>query len=217
MIYSTPTVPTISSPLKITNYELDFSYTFDKNQLTRTFNVAPFSGVFQFVPPTVPILATDTQYPQFALEQANIKRMPGDIAHVELIYSQYQNLTTVVENSSAMEEPIQLNPSFNAYCTAHPGEWDTTLNAFVSTSPKYGITSYEVGTKEVTISVASYGFQDLDPTIIGTIQSPPIGGNGGGNGSWLIMAQNQSRQGYFWFVSTTYKFNPNGWDTDFYS
>ena len=76
--------------------------------------------------------------------------------------------------------------------------------------------SYYVGTKEVTVTYAFNGFQDLDPDYIGTLDSPPIGGEGEAANGWLVIAQNQSRQGYFYFVSTTYKYNPNGWSKVWY-
>ena len=118
---------------------------------------------------------------------------------------------TAVEQSSQQEVPIQEHPHFSDWLA----DWDATNNQFISTSTKYGISSYLKGTTTVTVTQYFYQQPLTKMADIGCTEMP-LGTWPGSAQNWLIIASTRQQQNQNWTSQTTYLYSFKEWNSDIY-
>lgn len=120
--------------------------------------------------------------------------------------------TTYESQGSMTELPIQQHPDFDTWSS----EWDEAAGAFKSSSDKYGVTSYIVGSVTVT-KTEYFATQPTDRyASVGTLEAP--GGSYSGANKWLIIGTARRKVSDTLYTrETQYLYSAKGFDTDIYS
>lgn len=162
------------------------------------------------------IILPNTAHPTFSgyvSKKCTAERLPGGLCEIQVSYAtNYKELpdTTYVEQSGIIQESIKNHPKFSEYAS----DWDEATGDFKPGTPKYGITTFAVGTRSVT-KTEYFTTKPSDRTSsIGKIENP--GSDYSDAGHWLITESNRIQQDSFWIRQTSYLYSAILWDTDFY-
>lgn len=120
--------------------------------------------------------------------------------------------TTFDETTSYVELDIRQHPNFASLKSTG---WDDEKGEFLPTSKHYGVTSYIVGSTQVTVtsyhrSQPSSGYQS-----VGGVGAP--GGGFGGARNWIVVGSGRRKVGENLFAKEiVYLYSAKGWDADIY-
>jgi hypothetical protein len=163
--------------------------------------------------------SSSSDFPNFELASWQAKKEPPYLAILTLTYkiASASDTTPVPptefnESTTSMEKAIPAHPDFEEKFEQF---WDKEKGEFLQDSPYRGISSYSVGTTQITIT--EY-FRNKPSTLreeIGTLRNPP-GEGGSGNGKWLLIGSNRSQRGQFWSRDNVYLYNRDKWNADIY-
>ena len=143
----------------------------------------------------------------FYLQQAEHVELDAGLCEITLTWATDFDVfpaDTAVEQSSQQEVPIQEHPNFSDWSS----DWDASNNQFLSTSTKYGISSYLKGTTTVTVTEYFYSQPNTKMADIGCTEMP-MGTWPGSAQNWLIIASTRQQQNQNWTRQTTYLYRSN--------
>ncbi len=120
--------------------------------------------------------------------------------------------TTYDEQTSYVELDIRQHPNFS---TLKATGWDDEKGEFLPTSPHYGVTSYIVGSTQVTVTSYHRSQPSSSYTMVGS-RSAPGGGFGGAN-NWLVIGTSRRKVGENLYAKEiVYLYSAKGWSTAIY-
>ena len=120
--------------------------------------------------------------------------------------------TTYQESTTYNELDIRQHPNWAADFAA---DWDEDAEAFKPSSPFYGVTSYIVGTTNVTKTVFSATQPNPQFATVGKTEAP--GGDYTDASKWLIVGTSRSQKSESLFaVDTDYLYSAIGWNSTIY-
>lgn len=120
--------------------------------------------------------------------------------------------TTFDEQTSYVELDIRQHPNF---ASLKATGWDDEKGEFLPSSPHYGITSYIVGSTQVTVTTYHRSQPSSSYALVGTKQAP--GGGFGGTNNWLVIGTSRKKSGENLYAKEiTYLYSAKGWSSDIY-
>lgn len=120
--------------------------------------------------------------------------------------------TTYDEQTSYVELDIRQHPDFT---TLKATGWDEEKGEFLPTSEHYGITSYIVGSTQVTVTSYHRSQPSSSYTLVGTKAAP--GGGFGGTNNWLVIGTSRRKVGENLYAKEiVYLYSAKGWSSAIY-
>lgn len=120
--------------------------------------------------------------------------------------------TTYDEQTSYVELDIRQHPNFSSLKATG---WDEEKGEFLPTSPHYGVTSYIVGSTQVTVTSYHRSQPSSSYTLVGTKAAP--GGGFGGANNWLVVGTSRRKVGENLYAKEiVYLYSAKGWDNAIY-
>lgn len=161
----------------------------------------------------------------FRFSEAEIDRLGsvGDVAEVTLIYETLPQ-DRFTENAVMEEVDVRRHPNYDAVNETERNEIERALDEKDAPSGlgsaatelyeklRAGVTSYVVGSVEVTWSFHTVSQPSTVESLLGTISSPP----GTASNRYLIVGGGVNQEGWYWVKTLVYRYSDKNWDSDLY-